>query len=60
MCCCDTFCLVASHALQSTLFGMANETKYLISGIECFGNETSISDCTYEHIGGELKCLSEC
>lgn len=44
--------ITASHALQSTLFGNANDTKYIISGIECFGNETNISDCAYENIGG--------
>lgn len=43
----------AKFALQSTLFGTANETKYLLSGIECFGNETSLSDCTYESVGGK-------
>lgn len=39
--------------MQTDFFGGANVTKYIVSGVECFGNETSLSDCTYEHVGGK-------
>lgn len=47
------FFFIAKDALQTDFFGGAKDTKYIISGIECFGNETSISDCAYDNVGGK-------
>lgn len=47
----------AAGAYQTDYFGGANVSAILISGTECQGNETSLSDCLHhEYINGYVHC----
>lgn len=41
----------ASNALQTDLFSNNTLSKILISGTECYGNETSLQDCMHHELG---------
>lgn len=41
----------ASNALQTDLFSNDTLSKILISGTECYGNETSLQSCKHHELG---------
>lgn len=47
----------AKDALQTDYFGGSDISPHLISGTECYGNETSLVDCLHhDHMRGVLSC----
>lgn len=45
----------ASHALQTDIFSENKLLRTLVSGTECYGNETGLHDCVH-HEMGEVIC----
>lgn len=41
----------AQHALQTDIFSNSTLSKVLVSGTECYGNESSIQDCRHHKLG---------
>lgn len=41
----------ASHAMQTDIFSNDTLSKILISGTECYGNESTIQDCMHHELG---------
>lgn len=46
----------ANEAFQTDFFGGSNGTNVLLTGSECFGNETKLSQCRFEGFGKHGKC----
>lgn len=46
----------ANEAFQTDFFGGSNGTNILLSGTECVGNETKLSECKFEGFGKRNKC----
>jgi lysyl oxidase-like protein 2/3/4 len=46
----------ASDALQTDYFGGSNVTKLILSGTECYGNETSLANCMHQEFGKRVFC----
>ena len=46
----------ASVAYQTDFFGGSNGTNVLLSGTECIGNETELSQCKFDGFGRYAKC----
>lgn len=42
-------------AIQTDYFGGSNLSKIILSGTECYGNETSLSQCKH-HMAGRIYC----
>lgn len=41
----------ASHALQTDIFGDDKLSRILVSGTECYGNETGLHECVHHELG---------
>lgn len=46
----------ANEAFQTDFFGGSNGTHILLTGTECVGNETELSQCKFEGFGKHGKC----
>lgn len=46
----------ANEAHQTNFFGGSNGTHILLTGTECVGNETKLSECMFESFGQHEKC----
>ncbi|CRK93633.1 CLUMA_CG007163, isoform A [Clunio marinus] len=46
----------ANEAFQTNFFGGSNGSHILLTGTECIGNETKLSDCKFEGFGKHGKC----
>ncbi|XP_055848149.1 lysyl oxidase homolog 2B [Episyrphus balteatus] len=47
----------AEGAFQTDFFGGANVSKTILSGTECYGNESSLADCLHhDHLSGFNHC----
>lgn len=46
----------ANQAYQTDFFGGSNGTNVLLSGTECVGNETELSECKFEGFSRNTKC----
>lgn len=46
----------ANEAFQTDFFGGSNGTHVLLTGTECVGNETKLSQCKFEGFGKHGKC----
>ncbi|XP_062561453.1 lysyl oxidase homolog 2B [Armigeres subalbatus] len=46
----------ANDAAQTDFFGGSNRSEILLSGTECYGNETSLSDCLHHEVGWHSSC----
>lgn len=46
----------ANEAFQTSFFGGSNGTSVLLSGTECVGFESKLSQCKFEGFGRESKC----
>jgi lysyl oxidase-like protein 2/3/4 len=46
----------ANEAFQTDFFGSSNGTNILLSGTECVGNETKLSECKFESFKQAAKC----
>ncbi|KAG5667736.1 hypothetical protein PVAND_015706 [Polypedilum vanderplanki] len=48
----------ANQAYQTDYFGGSNGTNVILSGTQCVGNETNLSDCKFDGFGQYAKCHS--
>lgn len=46
----------ANEAYQTDFFGGSNGTQVLLTGTQCLGNETKLSQCAFEGFGKHGKC----
>lgn len=46
----------ANLAFQTDYFGGSNGTNVVLSGTECLGNETKLSQCIFDGFGRQTKC----
>ncbi|XP_068144601.1 lysyl oxidase homolog 2B [Drosophila tropicalis] len=47
----------AREAFQTDFFGGANVSRPILSGSECYGNETELADCLHhDHLKGIVSC----
>ncbi|XP_030375596.1 lysyl oxidase homolog 3B [Scaptodrosophila lebanonensis] len=47
----------AREAFQTDFFGGANVSQPILSGSECYGNETELADCLHhDHVLGVISC----
>lgn len=44
----------ASHAMQTDIFSDEKLSKILISGTECYGNETTLQECMHHGLGNVI------
>ncbi|XP_058813140.1 lysyl oxidase homolog 2B-like [Topomyia yanbarensis] len=46
----------ANDAIQTDFFGGSNQSEILLSGTECYGNETSLAECWHHELGRHGEC----
>ncbi|XP_055551210.1 lysyl oxidase homolog 2B, partial [Wyeomyia smithii] len=49
----------ANDAIQTDFFGGSNESKIVLSGTECYGNESSLADCSHHEIVWQSECSEQ-